>query len=72
MNKVVKWRKARKKPVIVEYREVIPNEEGYELIHTKEGTLKAYVNKDYVIKGVKGEVYPISIEIFKETYEVIE
>ena len=37
-------------------------------IHTLEGTMRA--NKgDYVIRGVKGEIYPIQPDIFAETYE---
>jgi len=63
------WRKARKKPVVVEFREPMFE---VEKIHTREGTLIARRGKDYVIKGIKGELYPISKEIFYETYEIIE
>ena len=62
------WRKARKKPVIVEFREPMFEVEE---IHTREGTLIARRGKDYVIRGVKGELYPIGKEIFNETYEII-
>lgn len=27
---------------------------------------------DYIIKGVKGELYPCKPDIFKQTYEVVE
>lgn len=63
------WSKARKRPVVVEYRE--PTEEVEE-IHTREGTVVARKGEDYVIRGVEGEIYPIGKEIFAETYEVVE
>lgn len=65
---MTKWKKARKRPVMIEFREV---EGAVETIKTREGTLKAYSGEDFIIKGVKGEVYPIKKEIFHETYEVI-
>lgn len=69
----MKWRKARKKPVIVEFREVEPNSwGGVEEISTKEGVLWAHEGKDYIIRGVEGELYPIDKAIFNKTYEVIE
>ncbi|MHC5253209.1 hypothetical protein ACYRFS_02320 [Listeria kieliensis] len=39
-------------------------------IHTLEGVMKAE-NGDYIIKGVKGEIYPCKPDIFKQTYEVV-
>jgi len=62
------WRKARKKPIIVEFREV----DGEERIETREGVLIAKQNEDYIIRGVDGEIYPIKKSIFHRTYEVIE
>lgn len=112
----VKWCKARKKPIIVEYREVIPSlievsnhpyfgsmqkdlrnpssyresievytigskhiaiREGwrtikeFEVIQTGEGELRGYLDEDYIIKGIRGELYPIKKDIFNETYDVI-
>lgn len=74
------WKKARKKPVVIEFREVEPNAEinikgiyvEAEEILTREGALYGFPTKDYIIKGVEGEIYPIKIEIFHKTYEVIE
>lgn len=44
---------------------------GRILIHTLEGVMEA--NKgDYVIKGVKGEIYPCKPDIFEQTYERVE
>jgi len=63
------WKKARKKPIIIEFREV----KGLrEVIRTREGTLFAVRDTDYVIKGIKGEIYPINKEIFNATYEVLD
>lgn len=40
------------------------------LIHTKEGVMRAE-REDYVIKGVKGELYPCKPDIFAATYEAV-
>ena len=79
------WKKARKKPVIVEFREVQPKtlirvkhfEDGRteevwgEIIETLEGDHEAHIGKDFIIKGVHGETYPIKKEIFYKTYNII-
>ena len=39
-------------------------------IHTLEGTHIANVG-DWIIKGVKGEFYPIKPDIFEKTYEAV-
>ena len=46
MNEI--WGKARKKPVVVKFRDVNPKseKEQFEEIHTREGTLRGYVGKD--------------------------
>ena len=62
------WRKARKKPVTIEFREVNPDETGVE---TLEGYKPCNTNH-YVIRGVEGELYPIRKDIFKKTYEIVE
>ena len=66
---MVKWRKARIKPVIVEFREV---EGDQEIITTKEGTFIAKKDRHYIIRGDKGEEHPVSKGIFNEIYEVLE
>jgi hypothetical protein len=38
------------------------------LIHTLEGTLAASPG-DWIVRGVKGEFYPVKPDIFNETYE---
>ena len=62
------WKIARKKPVIIMFREPIGKKE---LIHTLEGEEWAIRGKHFVIYGVKGELYPIDKKIFAETYEVL-
>ena len=47
-------------------------EKGWLLIKTPEGTLTAYANEHYIVKGAKGEFYPVEKEIFEETYEECE
>ena len=39
-------------------------------IRTLEGLMRASEG-DYIIKGVKGEIYPCKPDIFKETYEAV-
>lgn len=39
-------------------------------IKTLEGTMVAKAG-DYIIRGVKGEIYPCKADIFEETYEVV-
>ena len=43
----------------------------YALIHTLEGVMRAEKD-DWVIRGVKGEVYPCKPDIFAATYEPAE
>lgn len=40
-------------------------------IYTLEGTMQALPG-DWIIKGVKGEFYPIKDDIFRSTYEAVE
>lgn len=77
--------KYRKKPVVIEAWENIENSpmpdwlkgrgegvSGYAIfIRTEEGIMKASPG-DYVILGVKGEVYPCKPDIFEATYEIVE
>lgn len=62
-----RWKKARKRPVWIEYREAVPGE----TVETREGVLVAQQG-DYIIRGVEGEVYPIARHIFAKTYETEE
>ena len=40
-------------------------------IHTLEGDHRAEPD-DYIIRGVKGELYPCKPDIFEQTYEIVE
>ena len=68
MEEEKKWFVARKKPVAVAFREVSL---GGEFIETREGTLEAHPELDYIIQGVEGEEYPIKKEIFNKTYTIL-
>ena len=48
-----------------------PVNEDHWIIKTLEGNHKAS-RGDYIIKGVKGELYPCKPDIFEQTYEVVE
>ncbi len=61
------WRKARKKPIIVEYAEL----DKPCVIQTLEGRLYAHPKDEFIIRGIKGEFYPIRKDIFYETYNII-
>ena len=41
------------------------------LVKTLEGNMIARKD-DYIVKGVKGEIYPVNSVIFNETYETLE
>ncbi len=74
--------KYRKKPVVIEafrlgYDETpswIVDGENISLdrfeIDTLEGTMTA-LRGDYIIKGVKGELYPCKADIFEATYDKV-
>lgn len=75
----------RKKPVVIEAEQFLPDTlplpfsgrgdpmcfvDGVWTITTMEGPLHVS-NGDWIIKGVKGEWYPIKDDIFKETYDQV-
>lgn len=45
--------------------------QGGILIETLEGTMRASVG-DWIIRGVKGELYPCKPDIFEATYEAAD
>ena len=74
---MTKWVRARKKPIVIRFRAVEPNattlfDGPVEWIKTREGELKAIPDKDFVIEGIEGELYPIKKEIFHKTYDIID
>lgn len=60
-------KKYKKRPVIVEAYQTDIEEE----IETLEGTMTASPG-DWIVKGIKGERYPVKPDIFIKTYEPIE
>lgn len=61
--------KYRKKPVVIEaYQFSGPGE--HLTIHTLEGDMRADLG-DWIIRGIKGELYPCKDEIFRATYELV-
>jgi hypothetical protein len=81
-------RKFRKRPVIIDAiqwqgtnirqldefggeRLIHPNEDGTLTIETLEGKYTAQ-KYDWIIRGVKNEVYPCKPDIFEQTYEEVE
>lgn len=48
-----------------------PYETAVKLISTLEGTMKCQPG-DWIVKGVKGECYPVKPDIFEETYEAVK
>ena len=58
---------ARKKPVAVKCAQI---PEPFE-VETLEGLMKGKAN-DWLMIGVKGEMYPCDNEIFKATYDIVE
>jgi len=59
--------KAVKKPIEISYRIA----ENKELMGTLEGIMEANIG-DYIITGIKGEIYPCKADIFHETYQITE
>jgi hypothetical protein len=66
-DKTVEWLKVRKKPIIVHALRMLKDFE----VDTIEGTHQGNAG-DYLLKGVEGELYPIKIEIFEKTYDIIK
>jgi len=60
-------KKYRKKPVVIKAMEL---REQVKII-TREGEITGYVG-DFLIEGVKGEIYPCCREIFFETYSEVK
>lgn len=42
------------------------------LIVTPEGGMYASPGQHYVIQGVRGEFYPCEVEVFDQTYEIVD
>jgi len=60
------WTKGMKKPIAIE---VCQMPEDFE-VQTLEGTMQGKQG-DWLMKGVKGEMYPCDKDIFKKSYDII-
>jgi hypothetical protein len=72
-----------KKPIVVEafqYGDDIPEwaidrvkciAPGQILVDTLEGKMIAYLG-DFIIKGIKNEIYPCKSDIFHDTYSMVD
>ena len=67
-NDEIEWKNCWKKSVKVQFKEITETAE----IETREGKLYGYAGKDVLLKGIRGEVYPCKIDIFKDTYTTTE
>lgn len=68
------WRKARKKPVEIEYRGPYHDTDTIETIEGDFEVDEEYIEKHggyVIIRGVEGEIYPCGLDIFQETYEQV-
>lgn len=45
--------------------------DGHLRIHTLEGTMTVNPG-DWIVRGTKGEYYPVRGDIFRDTYDVVE
>jgi hypothetical protein len=66
----VQWFKPGDHPDVLSNRECCVHDDGG-LIHTLEGDMHVTPG-DWIITGVKGEVYPCKPDIFEATYEEAE
>lgn len=60
------WERAVKKPIPIRVFQI---DEPFS-IETMEGTMQAKAG-DYLVVGIRGEMYAIDQEIFQETYDVL-
>lgn len=63
-NGKVGWQKCTKRPVTIEFREAVPGE----TITTIEGVRIRMTADHLVLRGTRGELYPITKSIFREAY----
>ena len=60
------WKKYRKKPVVIEAKEI----KETTVISTLEGAMQGNPG-DMLIRGVEGELYPCKKDIFDKTYDEV-
>lgn len=65
------WKKARKKPLAIEYRGPYYQTDTIDTIEGEFTITKDYLEEHggyVVIRGVDNEIYPCALDIFRETY----
>ena len=62
------WFNCKKKPVVIK---AIQMDTAFK-VATKEGLSLAGKEGDYLLEGVRGEVYPCDKDIFEETYKKVK
>lgn len=71
----VQWYPGVRVEGVVESPVLEPSEDNptgaYAQVHTAEGVMIAMPG-DWIVRGIKGEVYPIKDDIFRMTYEPAE
>lgn len=65
------WFNAKVKDGTVKLHEVAGYEQSWCEIRTLEGVMTANANKDFIIMGVNGELYPCKKDVFYKTYEKV-
>ncbi len=60
------FKKYRKKPVVIEARQLTE----VHTIQTLEGTMTGNPG-DWLIRGINGEMYPCKPDVFAKTYELV-
>ncbi|WP_422446026.1 hypothetical protein [Thermoanaerobacterium sp. DL9XJH110] len=62
----MQFKKFRKKPVVIEAYQT----DKEMIIETLEGPLRASPG-DWIIRGIRGELYPCKPDVFERTYEPV-
>lgn len=65
------WKKYRKKPVVIEAFRMDPKSKATLKIRTLNGILTIQPG-EFIVRGIKGELYPCRPDIFKKTYEEVK
>jgi len=62
------WFRCRKKPIVIK---AIEMDKDFK-VATKEGVSLAGKKGDYLLEGIRGEIYPCNKQIFEESYNRIK
>lgn len=65
------WDGVNSQQIILRLKTINRQVTGYVICHTLEGDMRGEVG-DWIVRGVKGEFYPVKPDIFAATYEPAE